>query len=272
MISMNDKVKIVFFVNGQKVSLDVSPSMTLLDILRKDLKLTGTKCGCGIGTCGSCIVIIDGRAQRSCLIRAQRLNMVRVETIESLSFDATLHPLQKAFIARQGAQCGFCTPGMIMSAKALLDTNPKPSIEEIKQLRESTGISVIECQKALKESGGDLEKAKEILKKWGKDFAKTRADRTAKQGIIDAYIHCGRKIGVMIELRCESDFVARSEDFKTLSHELCLQIAALSPEEAPLFFQPWIRDPNKTIKDLIDGYIAKLGENIILEKFVRYEL
>jgi len=145
-------------------------------------------------------------------------------------------------------------------------------IDEIKKLRQESGISVTECQKALKEARGDLDKAKDILKKWGKDFAKTRQERTAGQGIIDSYIHCGRKVGVMIELRCETDFVAKSDDFKNLSHELCLQIAAILPDEMPLFVQPWIKDQTKTVKDLIDSYIAKLGENIVLEKFIRYEL
>jgi len=146
------------------------------------------------------------------------------------------------------------------------------TIDQVKKLREETGISIIECQKALKEANGDIEKAKEILKEWGKEFAKTRTERSTCQGIIDSYIHAGKKVGVMIELRCESDFVAKSEDFKTLSHELCLQIAAISPEEMPIFEQPWIKDQTKTVKELIDGYIAKLGENIVLEKFVRYEL
>jgi len=146
------------------------------------------------------------------------------------------------------------------------------SIDQIKQLRDITGISVIECQKALKESGGDFEKAKEVLRKWGKDFAQTRQEREANQGIIDSYLHCGGKVGVMIELRCETDFVAKSSDFKNLSHELCLQIAAISPEEMPILEQPWIKDQTKTMKDLIDSVIAKLGENIVLEKFIRYEL
>ncbi len=146
------------------------------------------------------------------------------------------------------------------------------SIDQIKQLSNATGISVAECQKALKDSGGDLEKAKEILKKWGKEFARSRTEREVKQGIIDSYIHFGKKVGVMIELRCETDFVAKSNDFRNLSHELCLQIAAISPDEMPLFSQPWIKDQQKTIKDLIDGCIAKLGENIVLEKFIRYEL
>ncbi|MFH1894891.1 MAG: elongation factor Ts [Patescibacteria group bacterium] len=147
-----------------------------------------------------------------------------------------------------------------------------PNIDVIKQLREATGISVVECQKALKDSGGDIEKAKEILKKWGKEFARSRTERETKQGIVDSYIHLGKKVGVMIELRCETDFVAKSDDFKNLSHELCLQIAAISSDEVPLFSQPWIKDQGKTIKDLIEAHIAKLGENIVLEKFIRYAL
>jgi len=146
------------------------------------------------------------------------------------------------------------------------------NINQIKKLRDDTGISIIECQKALQESRGDIEKAKEILKKWGKDFAKVQLERAAQQGIIDSYIHAGKKVGVMIMLRCETDFVARGEDFRTLAHELCLQIAAIDPEETPLLEQLWIKDQTKTVKDLIEGHIAKLGENIVLEKFVRYEL
>jgi elongation factor Ts len=146
------------------------------------------------------------------------------------------------------------------------------SIDQIKHLRDETGISVIECQKALKDAGGDIEKAKEILKQWGKEFAKTRTEREAKQGIIDSYIHSGKKVGVMIVLRCETDFVAKSADFKNLSHEICLQLAACNPDEVPIFSQAWIKDESKTIKDLIDACIAKVGENIILERFIRYEL
>ena len=147
------------------------------------------------------------------------------------------------------------------------------NIDEIKKLRDQTGISVMECQKALKESGGNMDKAKELLKKWEKDYALSRVDRAAKQGIIDAYIHCGRKVGVMIDLRCESDFVAKGDDFKNLAHEICLQAAAVkSDDETPFLSQPWIKDPSKTMKDVIDATIAKTGENIVLEKFVRYEL
>ena len=146
------------------------------------------------------------------------------------------------------------------------------SVEQVKKLREETGISISECKKALEGTKGNMEKAKEILKKMGRDLAKQRVEKEAKAGIIESYIHPGKRIGAMVELNCESDFVARSEDFQKLAHELCLQIAAISPDETPLFSQPYIRDETKTIKDLIDEYITKLGENIVLAKFVRYEI
>lgn len=146
------------------------------------------------------------------------------------------------------------------------------SVGQIKRLREDTGLSISECKKALEETKGDFEKAKEILKDWGKKFAGEKEKREAGQGVVESYIHSGKRIGAMVELRCESDFVARSEDFQKLAHELCLQIAASSPEEIPLPEQPWIRDETKTIKDLLDGFIAKFGENIVLKNFVRYEI
>lgn len=145
-------------------------------------------------------------------------------------------------------------------------------IDQIKQLREETGVSVSECKKALTEAKGDTKKAKEILIKWGKDFAEKKKTREVKEGIIESYIHPGRKIGAMVELHCESDFVARSEDFQKLAHELCLQIVAIDPEKTSLMQQLWIRDEAKTVKDLVQEYIAKLGENIIIKKFIRYEL
>ena len=146
------------------------------------------------------------------------------------------------------------------------------TIDKIKQLREETGLSIGECQKALKEANGDLVKAKEILRKRGQDFAKKRIEKEAGQGIIENYIHPGKKIGTMLELRCESDFVAKSDSFQKLAHELCLQIAAISPEETELLEQPWIKDESKIIKELIEEHIAKFGENIILKRFIRYEL
>lgn len=146
------------------------------------------------------------------------------------------------------------------------------TIDKIKQLRDETGLSIGECQKALKEAGGELEMAKEILKKRGKDFAKKRIEKETGQGLVESYIHPGKKVGAMVELRCESDFVARSDDFQKLAHELCLQVAAVSPDEIPLLEQAWIKDENKSVKELIDEYIAKFGENIILKKSVRYEI
>lgn len=146
------------------------------------------------------------------------------------------------------------------------------TIKQIKQLRNTTGVSIMECKKALEGAGGDTKKAKEILKKLGKSFAHKRLQRETKEGIIDSYIHSGKKIGVMIELQCESDFVARSHDFQKLAHELCLQVAATSLEETPLLEQHWIRDQTKTVKDLINEYIAQFGENINIKRFTRYEL
>lgn len=192
------------------------------------------------------------------------------------------------------------------------------SIDQIKQLRKETNVSVIDCKKALEEAGGDIEKAREILRKWGKDFALTKIGRETGQGIIETYVHSNKKIGVMIQIHCETDFVARSDEFKKLAHELCLQIAAMRPlylksedipeeflegereiykeqfkdsgkpqkiideiiegklkkykKEISLLSQPWIKDENKTIKDLIDEYVNLLGENILVKRFVRYEI
>lgn len=146
------------------------------------------------------------------------------------------------------------------------------SIDKIKQLREETEISIAECKKALEEANDDIEKAKEILKKKYGELAKKRIEKEAREGIIEVYSHSGKKIGVMIDLRCESDFVARSPDFQKLAHELCLQIAAIDPAETPIMEQVYIRDESKKVKDLIEEYIAKFGENIKIERFVRYQI
>jgi len=145
-------------------------------------------------------------------------------------------------------------------------------IEKIKKLREETEISISECKKALEEAKGNLEKAKEILKKRYGEIAKKRKEKEVKEGIVEAYIHPGKKIGVLIELRCESDFVAKNPEFQKLAHELCLQIAAIDPKEIPLLEQNWIRDESKKIKDLISEYIAKFDENIVVERFARFQI
>jgi len=146
------------------------------------------------------------------------------------------------------------------------------SINQIKQLRDETGLSISECKKALEEAKGDFKKAKKILKKWGKKFAASAEKREVGQGLVQSYVHSGKRIGSMIELRCESDFVARSENFQKLAHELCLQLAAGAPEEIPLLEQPWIKDESKTIKYLINEAISQFGENIVLKNFVRFEI
>lgn len=145
------------------------------------------------------------------------------------------------------------------------------SVEQLKQLREETAVSLAECKKALEESNSDYDKAKALLRQWGKDLANKKTGRNMNQGIIDTYVHANKKIGVMLELNTETDFVARSQDFQNLAHEICLQIAAAG-EEIPLLEQPWVKDQKKTIKDLVESYIAKLGENISVKKFTRYEL
>jgi len=177
--------------------------------------------------------------------------------------------LFEAFADRTYLANGMLTPRG--QANAVL-TNEEAIINQIKQLREASGVSITECQKALTEAKGDAEKAKEILKKRGKEVAQKKAERKASQGIIDSYIHPNKKVGVLLELNCETDFVAKSKDFQQLAHELCLQIAAMGGEETPLLEQLWIKDESKTIKDLIEEAIAKLGENIIIKSFIRYIL
>jgi carbon-monoxide dehydrogenase small subunit len=120
-------------VNRQAYDLEVPAHKRLVDLLREDLSLTGTKYGCGEGECGACTVLLDGQAVNSCLLLAVEADGCEVTTIEGLALGDQLHSLQQAFIVEGAAQCGFCTPGMILSAKALLDGNPHPSDEEIKQ-------------------------------------------------------------------------------------------------------------------------------------------
>lgn len=125
------RMKISFELNGAARDLEVRPWDTALAALREELGLTGSKEGCGIGECGACTIIVNGRAVDSCLMLAVQLDGCRVETIEGLATQGTMHPLQEAFLEAGAVQCGFCTPGMIMSAKAMLEKYPKPNREEI---------------------------------------------------------------------------------------------------------------------------------------------
>jgi carbon-monoxide dehydrogenase small subunit len=119
-------------VNGTPFELAVEPWRTLLQVIRDELKLTGTKEGCSLGECGACSVIMDGKVVNSCLVLAVDADGKDILTIEGLANGAELHPIQKAFLTHGALQCGFCTPGMIMAAKALLDENPKPSEDEVR--------------------------------------------------------------------------------------------------------------------------------------------
>ena len=127
-----EKAKIAFRINGKEVELEVDPRKMLLDVLREQLGLTGTKCGCDKGECGACTVLMNGEPVLSCLTLAVTAAGQEILTIEGLSKDGELHPIQQAFIDHGAVQCGFCTPGMILSAKALLDEKPHPSEEEIR--------------------------------------------------------------------------------------------------------------------------------------------
>ena len=120
-------------VNGRECTVNAEPNTILLNVLRDQLDLTGAKCGCGTGDCGACTVIMDGEAVRSCVVPMRNADGKSITTIEGLSDGPRLHPLQQAFIDAGAIQCGFCTPGMILSAKALLDKNPSPTEEEIRQ-------------------------------------------------------------------------------------------------------------------------------------------
>lgn len=128
---MNSKM-IELNINSILYQVEVKPKDTLLYVLREKLNLTGTKEGCGVGDCGACTVIVDGTAYNSCLLLSIRMEGKKIQTIEGLAKDGNLHPLQKSFIEHGGLQCGYCTPGMILSAKALLDENPDPSDVEIR--------------------------------------------------------------------------------------------------------------------------------------------
>lgn len=162
------------------------------------------------------------------------------------------------------------------------------STEAVKELRQRTGAGVMECKRALEEVDGDLERASEILRQRGLALAEAKAHRRTAQGLVECYIHAGGRIGAIVELNCETDFVARTEAFKTLAHELAMQVAATGPlsvspdglpdgaeddpSETCLLLQPYIRDPSRTIEELIREAIAQMKENVQVSRFARFEL
>ena len=169
------------------------------------------------------------------------------------------------------------------------------TVDEIKELREMTSCGVIECKKALEEAGGDKNKAKDILRKRGAELAAKKGARSATEGKIEAYIHAGSKIGVIVEINCETDPVAKTDEFNSFCRDVAMQIAAVSPkyvssEDIPeaelneqkdkdayvkqvcLLNQPYIKDSKKTVQDLLTDLIGKTGENIFINRFVRYKV
>lgn len=146
-------------------------------------------------------------------------------------------------------------------------------VEKIKQLREESSASISDVNAALKESDGDMDKAREWLKKKGFERAEKKSERATEQGLVESYVHGNGKVGVLVELLCETDFVARTNEFKNLAHEIAMQVAAMEPKDnKALLSQEYIRDASKTIEDLIKEAIAKLGENIQLKRFTRFAL
>ncbi|PIR44339.1 translation elongation factor Ts [Candidatus Wolfebacteria bacterium CG10_big_fil_rev_8_21_14_0_10_31_9] len=145
-------------------------------------------------------------------------------------------------------------------------------MENIQKLREITGAGVMDCKKALDEAGGDIEKAKAIIFEMGLAKAERKSERKTGAGLLETYIHNGR-VGVILELRCETDFVARNEKFKELAHDIVMHIAAMGPETVEdLLNQGFVKNDSITIEQLIKSSIGSIGENIKIEKFCRYEL
>ncbi len=162
------------------------------------------------------------------------------------------------------------------------------SVEAIKELRERTSAGIMDCKRALQESKGDLARAEEILREHGIASAAKKASRATNQGVVESYIHSGGRIGAIVEVNCETDFVARTPDFKELAHDLAMQVAAMSPlyvddsdipdgdevdpQQACIMQQPFIKDPSQTVQDLVNQAISKLGENVRVRRFTRFSL
>ena len=162
------------------------------------------------------------------------------------------------------------------------------STEMIRTLREKTGAGIMDCKRALQQTSGDHNLAQEVLREKGIAGAKKKASRATNEGIVESYIHGGGRVGAIVELNCETDFVARTEDFRQLAHEIAMQVAAMSPEyidvgdvpesenanpqQACLLQQPFIRDTTQTVQDQVDQAVAKLGENLRVRRFSRFSL
>lgn len=170
--------KIEFHLNGAEVSVEVDFSESLLSVLREKLQITSVKSSCVMGECGACTVIIDGKAMNACLVLAATVEGKNVETLESLGDAGHLHPLQKAFKEIGAFQCGFCTPGFIMSAKALLDKNPNPTRDEVKA---ALAGNICRCTGYVKPVEGVLKAAEEMRQMTGLDAVMKAAESLGKE-------------------------------------------------------------------------------------------
>jgi elongation factor Ts len=162
------------------------------------------------------------------------------------------------------------------------------TMDNIKALRERTNAGVMDCKRALEQAAGDMDKAEKLLAEWGMASASKKAHRETAQGIVDQYIHAGGRIGVIVEVNCETDFVARTDEFRTLAHNIAMQVAAQNPKfvsedqipqgheglptEDVLLLQPYIKEPSRSIRDLVNEAIGKTGENIQVRRFARFEI
>ena len=163
------------------------------------------------------------------------------------------------------------------------------TVESIKTLRAQTGAGIMDCKHALEETNGNVEQAEEILRQQGIAAAAKKASRSANQGLVESYIHSGGRIGALVEVNCETDFVARTPEFREMAHDLAMQVAAMSPlyvdgddvpddqedvnpQEACLMQQPFIKDPSKSVQDLVTETVAKVGENVRVKRFIRFSL
>ncbi len=149
---------------------------------------------------------------------------------------------------------------------------PNSSMEILKQLRDETGFGIMDIKRALEEANDDVAKAREILKEKSAMVVAKKAERATKQGLIETYSHLGR-IGAMVEVNCETDFVARNEDFKTFVHDLVLHVASMRPTDLDdLLNQPFFKDESHTIRQILDQLVGKIGENIQIKRFAHFEL
>lgn len=145
--------------------------------------------------------------------------------------------------------------------------------EEIKALRDETGLSIMQCKKALEEAGGDKAKALAILKEQGASIAAKKGDRTLGAGIVSSYIHASGTVGVLLELLCETDFVAKNPEFKSLAYDIAMHVAAMNPENSEeLLGQPFIKDTSRTIGDMVNGAVQKFGERTEIGQYTRFSI